>query len=369
MHLRVNKSSLLKELNLIQGVVEKKSTIPILSNLLIEAKDGGLTIKGTDLDVSITTWCEAEVIKGGSNCIQAKKLFEIVRALPEAEIEIKRGENEQVTIICERSRFKMLGLAKDNFPEIKEFKGPFMAIPAELLKTFISRTLFAITNEESRYALNGAKFEFSGSNIRMVATDGHRLSYIEKSHTLSDTGSGKIDVLIPKKTLSELARLCAETDESVEFSYDDNHLFFKVEKRLLISRTLSGQFPNYEMVLTKENNNRFVIESDRISSAIRRVALMADERSHAIKFQLGDGQVNITSQAAEVGEAGEVLPVDYSGPEITTGFNAQYLLDFFGVTQSEEVTFEFKDGNSRAQLKEKGEADYDFRYIIMPMRL
>jgi DNA polymerase-3 subunit beta len=123
------------------------------------------------------------------------------------------------------------------------------------------------------------------------------------------------------------------------------------------------------MVLTKYNNNRFVIESDRISSAIRRVALMADERSHAIKFELGDGQVNITSQAAEVGEAGEVLPIDYSGPEITTGFNAQYLLDFFGVTQSEEVTFEFKDGNSRAQLKEKGEIDYDFRYIVMPMRL
>lgn len=369
MHLTVNRSAFLKELNLIQGVVEKKSTIPILSNLLLEARDGGLIIKGTDLDVSITTWCEAEVKKEGSNCIQAKKLFEIVRALPEAEIEFKRGDNDQISINCERSRFKMLGLAKDKFPEIKEFNGPFLTLPAELLKTFISRTLFAITNEESRYALNGAKFEFSGSNIRMVATDGHRLSYIEKIEGLPETGNTKIDVLIPKKTLSELSRLCAETDDAVEFSYDDNHLFFKVGRRLLISRTLSGQFPNYEMVLTKDNNNTFAIESERISSAIRRVALMADERSHAIKFDIGDGQLNITSQAAEVGEAGELLPIDYAGPAITTGFNAQYLLEFFGVTQSEVVFFEFKDGNSRAQLKEKGSSDYDFRYIVMPMRL
>jgi DNA polymerase-3 subunit beta len=368
MHLTVNRSTLFKELNLIQGVVEKKSTIPILSNLLLEAKDGALTIKGTDLDVSITTWCEAEVTKEGSNCIQAKKLFEIVRALPEAQIELKRGDNDQISINCERSRFKMLGLAKDKFPEIKEFKGAYIAIPADLLKTFISRTLFAITNEESRYALNGAKFEFSGNNIRMVATDGHRLSFIEKAGELAEIGD-KIDVLIPKKTLAELSRLCAETDDIVEFSYDDNHLFFKVGKRLLISRTLSGQFPNYELVLTKDNTNTFVIESERISSAIRRVALMSDERSHAVKFDVGDGQLNITSQAAEVGEAGELLPIDYAGPAITTGFNAQYLLDFFAVTQSEMVNFEFKDGNSRAQLKEKGESDYNFRYIVMPMRL
>ncbi|MCI0336142.1 MAG: DNA polymerase III subunit beta [Acidobacteria bacterium] len=366
MHLRVSKAAFLKELNLIQGVVEKKSTIPILSNLLLETKDGALCIKGTDLDVSISTWCEAEVLKDGSNCIQAKKLFEIVRALPEAEIEIKRVENDQVNIICERSRFKMPGLAIDNFPEIKEFTGPFIGIPAELLKTFISRTIFAITNEESRYALNGAKFELTEKTIRMVATDGHRLSFIEKQ---SDLGRSNLDVLIPKKTLAELGRLSAETDEAIEFGYDENHLFFRVGRRLLTSRTLSGQFPNYQLVLPKENDNSVVIESDRISSAIKRVALMADERSHSIKFELGDGQINITSQAAEVGEAGEVLPVEYTGPSITAGFNAQYLLDFFSVIQSDEVAFEFKDGNSQAQIKERNEAEYDFRYIVMPMRV
>src|SRR5262245_35922480 len=180
MNLKVGKTTLLKELHLIQGVVEKKSTIPILSNLLVATKNGGLAIKGTDLDVSISTWCEAEIKQEGAICIPAKKLFEIVRVLPEAEIEIKRNEGDQVNIVCERSKFKMPAVAKDNFPEIKAFDGPFVSISADLLKTFISHIIFAITNEESRYALNGAKFELSEKSLRMVATDGHRLSFIEK---------------------------------------------------------------------------------------------------------------------------------------------------------------------------------------------
>ncbi len=376
MQLTIGKSSFLKELNLIQGVVEKKSTIPILSNLLLGTKQGGLWIKATDLDVSISTWCDAEIKKEGSICIQAKKLFEIIKALPDSEIEIKSGEKDQVTIVCERSRFRMPGLSKENFPEIQEFKGSFISLPANLLRSFISRSIFAITNEESRYALNGAKFELLEKKIRMVATDGHRLSFIEKR---TDHGAGKLDVLIPKKTLIELARLCAETNEPVEFGHDENHLYFKVGKRLLVSRTLSGQFPNYELVLPKENNHRVVIESSSISSAVRRVALMADERSHAIKFEIKDNQMNITSQAAELGEAGEVIPVEYLGPDITVGFNAQYILDFFSVIQDGNVALELKDGSSGTQIrpfkendKEKDEDendDDDYRYIVMPMKL
>jgi len=366
MHLIVGKPTLLKELNILQGVVEKKSTIPILSNLLMEAINGELLIKGTDLDVSISTRCDAEIKQEGAICVQARKLFEIVRSLPEAEIEIKRGENDQVNLVCERSRFKLLGLSKDNFPEIKEFDGPFAPIPSDLVRTFIARTIFAITNEESRYALNGAKMELSAKGIRMVATDGHRLSFIEKQ---LDMGDLRLDVLIPKKTLTELSRLCVETGEPVEVGPGDHHLHFRVEKRLLTSRTLSGQFPNYELVLPKENNNKIVVESTRVASAVRRVALMADERSHAIRFDIADGQINITSQSSEMGEAGETLPIEYSGPTITAGFNAQYLLDFFSVIQEGEVALEFKDGNSQAQLKSKGDEEYDFRYVIMPMRL
>jgi DNA polymerase III subunit beta len=368
MHLTVGKSSILKELNLIQGVVEKKSTIPVLSNLLLEAKEGGLSIKATDLDVSISTRCDAEINKEGSICIQAKKIFEIVRALPEAQIEIKHNDNEQVQIVCQRSRFKMLGLAKENFPEIKTFDGPSVVIPADIFRSFINRTIFAITNEESRYALNGAKFELSDKSLRMVATDGHRLSFIEKQFDVANGGS-KLDMLIPRKTLSELVRLCSESNDAVEFGHDQNHLYFRLGKRLLISRTLSGQFPNYELVLPKENNNHVMIESNLISAAVKRVALMADERSHAVKFEIKDHQLNITSQAAEIGEAGESLPIEYSGPDITIGFNAQYVLDFFNVISEGQVQFEFSDGNSKAEVRSLGEDQWNFRYIIMPMRL
>jgi DNA polymerase-3 subunit beta len=367
MHLQVSKTNFLKELNFIQGVVEKKNTIPILSSLLLESGEGSLTIKGTDLDVSITTSCEAEVSAGGSVCVQAKKLFEIIRALPESEIEIKCTENDQVNILCERSRFKMLGQPKANFPEIPEFKEVVGHWPTNLFRTFITRTIFAATNEESRYALNGAKFELSGEGLRMVATDGHRLSFVEKKGTFIE--DSKIEAIIPKKTLTELVKLSSETEETVEFGKDENHLFFRFGKRLLVSRMLSGQFPNYEMVLPKENKNQFVIESQRIAAAVRRVALMADERSHVIKFEIGDGQLNITAQASDVGEAGETLPIDYSGENLSSGFNAQYVNDFFGVVNDGDVRFEFKDGNSQVQLRSLTDTDYDFRYVIMPMRL
>jgi DNA polymerase-3 subunit beta len=200
----------------------------------------------------------------------------------------------------------------------------------------------------------------------MVATDGHRLSFIEKQ---SDFGDAKLDVLIPKKTLAELARLCGEANDTVEIGSGENHLFFKVGKRLLASRTLTGQFPNYELVLPKENNNRVVVENSQVSSAIKRVAMMADDRSHAIKFNVNDGQIKVTSQSSDIGEAEENLPVEYSGPSITAGFNAQYLMDFFNVIQDGNVTFEFKDGNSATQIKSGNDSDYDLRYIIMPMRL
>jgi DNA polymerase-3 subunit beta len=367
MLITINKSSLFRELSIIQGVVEKKNTIPILSNLLLEASNGVLKIKGTDLDVSISTSCEAEVKVEGAVCIQAKKIFEITRALPEAAVEIKTAGQDQVSIVCERARFKMFGLPSDNFPEVKDFNCILSSFPASLLQTFISRTVFAITNEESRYALNGAKLELSANGIRMVATDGHRLSFIEKRGSFLE--KDKVDVIIPKKTLMELAKLSSETEESIEFGKDDNHLFFRIGDRLLVSRILSGQFPNYELVLPKDNRNQVIVDSERIAGAIKRVALMADERSHAIKFDIEKGQVSITSQASDLGEAGETLPVEYDKDAISAGFNAQYLQDFLGAIPGGDIIFEFKDGSSQAQLRPKQDDEYDFRYVVMPMRL
>jgi len=366
MNFTIGKQSFQKELGLLQGVVEKKSTIPILSNLLVEAKPGGIELKATDLDLSLSTFCEAEVREPGSLCLPAKKLFEIVRALPESEIELKRGDKEQVTLSCERSRFKLLGVAPDNFPQMRSLPEEILPLPAELFRTFIARTIFAITNEESRYALNGAKFEISEDSVRMVATDGHRLSFIEKR---LNAGGQRLDLLIPKKTLAEVAKLSTEADDQIGIAFRDNHLYFQFGKRVLSSRTLSGQFPNYEMVLPRENHNCFTIEGSRLANALRRVALVADDRSHAIRFELAKDLVSISANSENVGEAGEELVVDYAGPEIVIGFNAQYLLDVLAVLNEGEISLEFKDGSSQVQVRPKDEVDYDFRYIVMPMRI
>jgi DNA polymerase III subunit beta len=367
MHFTIAKSNFLRELNIVQGVVEKKNTIPILSNLLVEAEEKGITIKGTDLDLAITTFCEAEIIKPGAICLQARKLFEIVKSLPEAEIEVKCIEQDQVLLTCERSKFRLVGFNKEAFPNIDPCNAMLVSLPTFLVSTFINRTLFAITNEESRYSLNGAKLEVSSAGVRMITTDGHRLSFIEKQEQVFD--GEKIDVLIPRKTLSELAKLCAELDGLVEFGKNENHLYFRVGHRLLSSRTLTGQFPNYELVIPKDKRNQIIFEADKLSNSIKRVALMADEKSHSIKFDINTGFVKISSQAMELGDSEDVLLADYNSDPITIAFNAHYLLDFFGVIQDAEVILEVKDGNSQVLLRPITIDEFDFRYIVMPMRL
>jgi DNA polymerase-3 subunit beta len=366
----VSKQNLQKELSYVQGVVEKKNTIPVLSNILIESVgEGTIRLTGTDLDVTIRCDMDAEDIKTpGSICVQARKLFEIARLLPDAPVTFKKESNDWVTVTCDKSRFKMVGVSKEAFPEVPSFKSAPTKISAGVIKAFIDRTIFAITQEESRYTLSGAKFMLDDKGARMVTTDGHRLAYVEKKDVSKD-GSDAIDTLIPRKTLAELTKLTAGYDSDISLGMDGNHIFFEVGPRLLISRMLYGQFPNYEMVMPKGNDKSVQFDSGLLNQAIRRVALMADERSHAIRFHLEPNQLVITSQNAEEGEASENIQTEYAGEETDIGFNAQYLQDFLNVIGDSAVKFEFKDGNSQAQLRPAEDSDYDYKYIVMPMRI
>ena len=366
MHFTVNRNTLLKELNAIIRIVEKKITIPILSSLLLKAEGDTLSIKGTDLDVSLTTTCSATVKAPGAMCLQAKKLFEIVKALPDAMIEFKLGKNDAMSITCEQAKFKMLGQPEVNFPTIPEFKTTLASLPASLLHTFVNYTIFAATMDESRFALNGAKFELSPTNFRMVATDGHRLAMVEKA---GEYQTESLEVLIPKKSVIELAKLCAETDSLVEFSKDEHHVFFRAGNRTLASRTLSGQFPNYEMILPANNHQKFVLGSQQLAAAVRRVALMADERSHAVKLEIKANEIILSSQSSDVGEAGETLPIEYAGAAIEAGLNASYLADYLSVIGDTEIRFELKDGNSQIEIQLVAGTEFKFRYVIMPLRL
>ncbi|MDQ5846029.1 MAG: DNA polymerase III subunit beta [Acidobacteriota bacterium] len=366
----VSKQNLQKELSFVQGVVEKKNTIPVLSNILIESVgENTVRLTGTDLDVTIRCDMDAEdIAMPGSICVQARKLFEIARLLPDAPVTFKKEDNDWVTVTCDKTRFKMVGVAREAFPEVPSSKSAPTKISASVIKNFIDRTIFAITQEESRYTLSGAKFILDDTGAKMVTTDGHRLAYVERKGVSKD-GSEPIDTLIPRKTLAELTKLTGGYDGDISLGMDGNHIFFEVGPRLLISRMLYGQFPNYDMVMPKNNDKSIRFDGGLLNSAIRRVALMADERSHAIRFHLEPNQLVISSQNAEEGEANETIQTDYSGDEVDIGFNAQYLQDFLNVIGDGAVAFEFKDGNSQAQLRPAEDAEYDYKYVVMPMRI
>src|SRR5580698_8833114 len=370
MEFSVKKFDLLEELQLTQGVVERKTTIPILSNLLFEAKGNRLTITATDLELSIRTSCEAKVKKEGSGTIPAKKLLELVRLLPEGEIKFKLLENHWMQITSDRKNYKLVGMSKENFPALPNFPHALVKIPAKLLANVISKTTFAISLEESRYTLNGALLVLKPNSVTMVATDGHRLAMVETDHKFEGF-SAETRVLVPKKAMTEIQRLAAETgdDGTLEFAQDESHLFFQFGGRLLTSRKLTGQFPNYEAVLPRDVNKTLVLEKDELQSALRRVAQLADQRTHAVKFMFSNEGLEVSSSSPDYGEAKEVIGKEYKGETIAIGFNAQYLLDFLAAAGDCQISFELKDEQSAGQLRPTGDDTSRYRYVVMPMRI
>lgn len=390
----VIKQSVLKdELGFVQGIVEKKSTIPVLSNILIESVgEGTIRIVGTDLDVTIRCEASADIKQGGAMCIQARKLFDIVRLLDAGDVHFKKDDNEWVNLTCGKSKFRLAGVSREQFPEVPSFKSAPLKLSAEIFNYFIQNTSFAITNEQSRFTLSGAKFIIEGNTARMVTTDGHRLAYIERNLG-GDAHTENMDALIPKKALLELVKISRDSNGEVSFGEDPNHIYFEVDGRLLITRKLSGNFPNYEMVIPKDNDKVVTFDAEEMKNAIRRVALMADERTRSIKLTVRENEIEIGAQSSEEGEAHEKVLADYSGEEVAIGFNSQYLLEYLNVisvpesaesteqeTDGEKVkvkestgrpriAFEFKDGNAQTQMRLDGDTNYTYKYIVMPLRI
>jgi len=370
MEFTVSKADLVRELSLSQGVVEKKTTIPILSNVLLEAKGDRITLTATDLELGIRCGCAAKVKKEGSGTIPARKLLDYVRLLPDADLNIKFLENHWASLTCGRARTRIAGMSRESFPELPQMPDAIAEIPVKLLATMISRTSFAISLEESRFTLNGALLLLKADATTMVATDGHRLAFVE---TPTAAGAGKpFRALVPKKAMAEIVKLADESgaDSKLVFAGDENHLFFQFGERLLITRKLTGNFPDYEKVLPKDNTHQAKLNRDEIRLAIQRVSTFADERSRAIRVQFTAGEVKIFSSSVETGESEESVPSEYAGPDMEIGFNAQYLLDFLGATNQEQVAFELKDQKSAGELRPVVENTQEhYRYVVMPMRI
>ena len=330
MEITVSKFELLRELTVAQGVVERKTTIPILSNYLFEAAGDKLSLTATDLDLSLRTSCSAKVKKEGSCTIPARKLHDYVKLLPDADITIKLLENHWVSIRCGRSNTKMVGMARSNFPTLPVFPtAGAVKIPAQVLRGLIAKTGFAIANEESRYTLNGALMVLKAESITMVATDGHRLAHIERPGEKFEGVSGEMKTLVPKKAMDELKSLLDSTDaETIDFAKDESTLYFRIGGRLLTSRQLTGQFPNYEAVLPKDNNKVVTVPGEELSAAISRVAQFADERSRAVRLRLEKGELKLSASSTETGESEDSIEVGYNGDALTIGFNATVFSGF-----------------------------------------
>ena len=383
MELVVRKTDLLRELQLFQGIVERKNTIPILANVLLEANGSEVKMLATDLEVGLRSKCPATVSKSGSLTLPAKKLYEIVKALPETDVRIEEDKGG-VKVAADRFDSRMQTLPREDFPTLPESSGTLNAtLPREALRQMISKTQFAITGEDTRYFLNGALFLLRPESLGLVSTDGHRLAHIvvsrdaakddakeKRSPKVAKVDGDEVRVILPRKTLLELGRLLAEGgDGDIQYERGENHLFFGVGERLLISRMIDGQFPAFERVIPKNNDKHVEFDRDRLTSAVKRVALLSNERSRAVKFQIDKGRVEIASSSPEFGEAKEILMVDYAAAPVTICFNAQYVLDFLAVVETDTVSLDFKDEMSQAVLKPVGGEGYDYTYVIMPMRI
>jgi DNA polymerase-3 subunit beta len=366
----VIRADLVRELNLSQGVVEKKTTIPILSNVLVEADGDRIELTATDLELGIRCSCAARVKKSGAGTVPARRLLDYVRLLPDGDVQVKIAENHWANLTAGRSKTRIAGMSRESFPELPQMPEVLAEIPIGVLAGLIGKTVFAISSEESRFTLNGALLVLRKGGVVMVATDGHRLAMIESSEELPGIG-GAYRALLPRKAMLELQKLAGDSDPAaiLQFSGDENHLFFKLGDRLLLSRKLTGNFPDYERVLPKDQPNSVALNREEFRSSIERVSQFSDERSRAIRVRVSPGEVRVHSSVSDTGESEESMPVEYTGPSVEIGFNAQYLVDFLRAVSTEQIGFHFKDPHSAGELRPGGEKADNYRYVIMPMRI
>lgn len=365
MKFSATKNNIINELGLLQGIVEKRTTMPILSNVLVKAGRGSVELMGTDLEVGLKTSFEAEVRQEGKAAVNGKKLFDFIKLLPDdRNIEFVKKE-EHLVVRSGESEIKVLTAPEEDFPAIQDssFERSISWNISDF-KEMIECVLYAITQEQ-RYYLNGALLSIKNNQLELVSTDGHRLSYTRRE--FEDLKVEKeVNQIISKKTLNELKKF---DDEKVDFDFDDNSLFFRVKNRMLISRIIESKFPNYQAVMPRDNPNILNVEREALVTAIKRVSILSSEKSRGIKFDLKPGELKLFSSNPEFGEARDKLVVNYQGKELEIGFNSQYLLDFLSTVTSDRVIFEIKDENSAVLIKPETEAKGIYLYVLMPMKI
>ena len=375
MKLSIQRGELLKALQKIQGVVERRNTMPILGHVLIEAQGEMMTLFATDLEIGIKSSYPAKVAEKGAVTIAGRKFYEIIRELPEGEVHLEELENHWVFIQSGTSQFKVMGLSVQEYPvQPPILQQSLLQIPRSTLSELIQKSLFAAGENDARYILNGVLFELRTTGkhrhtLRLVGTDGHRLALVEREFE-SHTPTGPLDpvsVIIPKKTLIEVKRLLEEEDQDPEVGFAKNQMLFRQGNLLLLSRLMEGTYPNYQQVIPKDNEKHVLVEKRSLEGALKRVSLLSREKTNAVKLQIEAGKICLSSNNPEMGEAREDFSIPYKGEGVSAGFNARYLLDVLGVMKGEEAQFEFKDALSPCLVREP--QDKDYLCVVMPMRV
>lgn len=368
MELKAKRGDFLAALYWTQGIVERRNTMPILANVLIESRKGNIRLTATDLEVGVRGRLDGEVSQEGTITVNAKKLYEIAREAPEETLQLKRLENDWVEIKSGKSVFKIVGMDAREFPQFPNLeKEKLSTVPAKLIREMIERTIFSVSTDETRYSLNGVYIEETQSGrVRMVATDGHRLALIERQ-----VGSFGLEkgVILPRKGLTEVKKLLEGTEDGVvSVGFKENMGLVVRDDVELFMRLIDGDFPDYTKVVPKDNSQLVKIEKDELLHALRRVSILSSERYKGIKMELNEGRLAISASNPDLGEAVEEVEIDYQGKPLTVGFNARYLLDVLGVFEAGgDIEISFKDALSPGLLKKSGDEDY--LYVIMPMRL
>jgi DNA polymerase-3 subunit beta len=373
MEIRLKRDDLLAELVPMQGIVERRTTIPVLSHLLLTAKDGRLHVAATDLDVSLVSSTEAQVKSEGALAVQARKLLEIVRALVSDEVRLSLEGENSLRIQAGKSRFRIKGLPPADFPSLPqvEAKSGF-TVPLGQFRRLVGKVLFAVSSEESRFQLSGALLKLKEKKVEMVATDGHRLALIEGT---LPAAAGEDQVLVPRKALQELLRI--EGEGALEFRRGEHHLSFRSGSREMVCRILEGTFPDYDRVIARGNDKKVVCGRRELGDAVQRVALMTGDRNRGVRLDFADGEVTIAAANPDLGEASETLACEYAGGALRIGLNPDYLGQFLAAVETDKVLLELKDENSQCVGQPQRGADdaagggEPERYlcVIMPMRI
>lgn len=368
MEVKTHRESLLATLYWTQSIVERRNTMPILANVLFEAVKGSIRVTATDLEVGVRGQVEGDVIKEGNITVNAKKIYEIIREVPNEQVQIKRLENDWVEIRSGKSVFKIVGIDAKEFPQFPKFDAKMLSTtPATLLREMIERTIFSVSTDETRYSLNGVYVEQGeAGKVRMVATDGHRLAFEEKSVGTFGLAKG---VILPRKGLAELKKLLENgADGSVALGFKENLGFVAKDNIELFMRLIDGDFPDYTKVIPKGNPNIVKVEHDELLQALRRVSILSSERYKGVRLEFGDGKIVMSANNPDLGDAVEEIEAEYHGKGLSVGFNARYLIEVLTVLGGDgEIDIELKDELSPSIIRKAGVDDY--LYVLMPMRL